>query len=417
MKLETLMSRPAPDGENHASPRGADPRSGPRDRLGVWCGWVMVGAAVLAVLIGWLAPLGFAPLLAVTGLLCLPAMRIEDADRPVLIVLFAALVWAAITMMWTPFHPKSWSNETTIQLALALPLAWSAICGARRADPALARRALAVLTWGVGVMGVLLISESFTDAAIYKWLHVAFYEPIRGDLAERNVGDATFVFAVLWPICMGAAPRLRDAWPLAPGVAGTLMAAHVFGADAPVIAAPLALAAALLVWRQPRLGPGVIAAGAIALFELMPMMVWGVRASGLYGRIEHLVPLSWEYRMGYWSRTIDWIGQRPFRGWGLDSSRMMGGGMALHPHNDALQIWLELGLPGALLASAFWGLVFLRMRRSSPSWAAGCAAGAVCVYLLYASVSFGVWQGWFVGLGGFIAVLATLLPRARQAAA
>ena len=36
----------------------------PRDRLSLWCGWVLIGAAGLIPLLGWLAPLGFALLLS-----------------------------------------------------------------------------------------------------------------------------------------------------------------------------------------------------------------------------------------------------------------------------------------------------------------------------------------------------------------
>jgi hypothetical protein len=108
-----------------------------RDRLGAWCGWVVVGAAALVPLIGWLSPLGFAPLLALMGLLCLPAMRMTDEDRPLLIVLLGALIWAAVSTIWSPSHPQRIGQTVIVQLALALPLFWSAVCGARRADPRL----------------------------------------------------------------------------------------------------------------------------------------------------------------------------------------------------------------------------------------------------------------------------------------
>ena len=50
------------------------------DRLGSWCGWVLVGAAALTPLMAWLGPLGFALLVSLMGLLCLPALRVGKED-------------------------------------------------------------------------------------------------------------------------------------------------------------------------------------------------------------------------------------------------------------------------------------------------------------------------------------------------
>ena len=70
-----------------------------RDVLGAWCGWVLTGAAALTPLLAWLGPLGFAPLVAVAGLLCLPALRIAEHERPLAIVLLMGLAWAALSSL------------------------------------------------------------------------------------------------------------------------------------------------------------------------------------------------------------------------------------------------------------------------------------------------------------------------------
>ena len=66
--------------------------------------------------------------------------------------------------------------------------------------------------------------------------------------------------------------------------------------------------------------------------------------------------ISAGHRLLIWSFTGDRIAERPLTGWGLDASRAIPGGrdpirpgeawMPLHPHNAALQLWLELGAPG-----------------------------------------------------------------------
>lgn len=381
-----------------------------RDRLGAWCGWVMVGASVLIPLVAWLSPLGFAPLLALMGLLCLPAVRMTDEDRPLAIVLLGALVWGAVTTTWTPFHPKPGGHNVIVELAFALPLFWSAVCGARRADPRLNELALRIMSWGLAAFGLILLVDTFTGARFYQTLHERFLAPIRIDLAQTNVAHSSFVLAVLWPaVLVGGLRRFWHLGLLAMAIAGTVLSAHAFGADAPVLAFPLAAVAMLVVWSWPQVGPRLIAASAAAVSFAMPGIIWLVRASGDYGVLERDVQASWAARMSYWSHTIDWIFAQPVRGWGLDASRAMGPGITLHPHNGALQVWLELGLVGAVAAAAFWGLSLLRLERDRPDLSMAAIAGSAVTFILFAWINYGQWQLWWVALGALIPVLAAML--------
>jgi len=218
------------------------------------------------------------------------------------------------------------------------------------------------------------------------------------------------VLAILWPaVLVGGFSRGWQAVLLPVAVAGTVVAAHVFKADAPVVALPLAGAAMLVVWLWPRVGPRLMAGGVAAAGFAMPLIVWAVRATGDYAQFERDVQLSWSARMVYWSHTIDWIGDRPVRGWGLEAGRAMGPGIQLHPHNGALQVWLDLGLVGAAAAAAFWGLSLVRLSREKPDLAMTGVAGSAVTYVLFAWVNYGMWQGWWLALGALIPVLAALL--------
>jgi len=148
----------------------------------------------------------------------------------------------------------------------------------------------------------------------------------------------------------------------------------------------------------------------------MPALVQGLRASGLYTQAETAAPLSWAQRMGYWRHAADWISDHPLRGWGLDASRMFSPGIQLHPHDAALQIWLELGLIGAVAATAFWAALFLRLSRPARDPAVAVAAGSAVAYLVFGAVSFGVWQEWWLGLGALTAAAATVALRGAEPA-
>jgi O-antigen ligase len=359
--------------------------------------------AVLAAPIGWLWPLGFSALMALTGLLCLPAVRISDRDRPAAMILFAGLIWAAVSTTWSPYHPSKPGNNTILKLAFELPLYWSAISAARRADPALRTRALHILAFGCALFGLVLLEETVTRGAAYKALHV-FYEPIRGDLAESNDGHSTQVLGLIWPLAALGAPSRLMPWLALVMAAGVGAAAMAFGYDAPVLGLVLAPVVFLAVWRWPTLGPRLLAVAAAVLFLAMPAVIWTVRHFTDYEALRASLPMTDAMRLGYWSHAIDWIKLRPIQGWGLEASRMFGPGIVLHPHNNPLQIWLELGAIGAVTAAAFWGVVLSRLARSWSNLTAAAAAACCSVYLLF-GVNFGVWQEWWLALGALVAIL------------
>jgi O-antigen ligase len=376
---------------------------------------VLVGMAGLAPILGWIWPLGFPGLIALAGLLCLPALRITDEDRPAALILFATLIWAAVSTTWSPYHPGKPVNSTILKLALQLPLYWSAVSAARRADPGLRALAVKVLAWGCAAFGVILLAETATRGALYETLHV-LYEPIRPDLAEANLGHSTFVLGLLWPVAAYGAPGRARPWLALAMAAGTGAAAFAFGSDAPVIGVVLAPVTAGLVMRWPRTAPKVLGAIAAVLFLTMPAIIWAVRRTGDYEAIQHAIPLSWSLRMGYWSHAIDWIRQAPLRGWGLDASRMFGPGIKLHPHNGELQIWMELGVVGAVAAAAFWWTTLSRLARPRPSLLIAAATASAMVYLLFGTLNFGLWQEWWLAVGGLVALMVQLNAAPRAAA-
>jgi len=385
--------------------------SGGRDRLGAWCGWVLVGVAAATPAFAWLAPKGFATLVALGGLLTLPAIRIRDEDRPSLIALFGALIWAAASTTWSPFTPKSFEQSTVLKLALELPLYWSLVCGARRATPALQVRAGQVLAWGFSAFAAILLAETLTGGQLYQTLRSVAYpsDPMRPDIAQAKLGHATFVMTALLPIAFVGAPRRLRLWLGLLMAGGAAAAAIAFGSDAPVIALVVAPLVGLAAWRWPRATPRVLAGTGAALFLLAPAVVWAVRRFADYTAIEAAIPVSYGERMGYWSHTIDFIGRHPVRGWGLDASRTFTPAIQLHPHDGPLQVWLELGVIGAIGAAAFWGVTLARMSRPvrEPAMAALCACSAV--YLLFGAINFGIWQDWWLALGVLVVAFGAVL--------
>jgi O-antigen ligase len=375
------------------------------DRLGVWCGWVLTGAAVLTPLLAWLGPLGFAPLIGLVGLLCLPAFRVREEDWPLAILLALGIAWAALSTFWSPFRPKHPQDSTAIKLAAEAVLYWAAWHGARRVDAAGRSRTLRILAWGLAAYGVVLVIEGLTGGALYQGLRNAVHDPIRPDLGRKNLAQGSFVLALLWPVAAAGGRRGgAPAWLALPMAAGTGLLAQLFLSDAPVLAVGLAVLVGVLVWVWPRSAPKALGIAAAASMLVTPLLVAAVWASGK-GR--HL-PVSWAERMGYWTYAVDRIHEHPWRGWGLDASRTFGPAIGLHPHDASLQLWLELGLLGAVIAALIWIFAFRRLAREARSLTTAATAGAMAVYLFFGAVSFGVWQEWWLALGALVAVIAAL---------
>ena len=112
--------------------------------------------------------------------------------------------------------------------------------------------------------------------------------------------------------------------------------------------------------------------------------------------------------MSYWTYATARIAEHPLLGWGLDASRTFGPAIGLHPHNNAMQVWLELGVAGASLTALAWAIAFRRLSRDRRSLMTAATAGSGAVYLFFGAVIVGVWQEGWLALGALVCVVGTL---------
>jgi O-antigen ligase len=153
--------------------------------------------------------------------------------------------------------------------------------------------------------------------------------------------------------------------------------------------------------------PGIFALGAAALVLLTPLIVMVAQAV----LASRTLPISWGQRVGYWMHAMERLSEHPWRGWGLEASRAFSPAIQLHPHNGALQAWLELGMIGAGVLALTWAFVFRRLAGDARDLVTCAAAGSAAVYLFFGMVSFGLWQEWWLALGALAAMMAALAKR------
>jgi len=178
----------------------------------------------------------------------------------------------------------------------------------------------------------------------------------------------------------------------------------------------------------PRLAPAVVGLVAVGLVMAAPAAVDMPPSLGITTRFP-AIPNSTLHRTMIWHFAATKAMERPLLGWGLDASRIVPGGgdtepvwerpgaslpprlvdeqrIPLHPHDFALQVWLELGAVGAVLVAALLAALVVAgagMRRGARR--AG-AMTAIVAAVVVATVSYGAWQAWWVASLWLTAALA-----------
>ena len=127
---------------------------------------------------------------------------------------------------------------------------------------------------------------------------------------------------------------------------------------------------------------------------------------------------SWSsatHRMFMWRFATDTIIEGPIAlGFGAGASRGFPGAsekvmwgielMPLHPHNGALQVWLELGIIGAVIFTLL-GFVIYRATKNSSGTEFGIYAAMMVAFIAPWMLSYGIWQSWWLALGWLVAAI------------
>lgn len=122
-------------------------------------------------------------------------------------------------------------------------------------------------------------------------------------------------------------------------------------------------------------------------------------------------PVSVRHRVGIWSFVGTKIVERPYLGWGLDSSRSIPGGgdvgpaglpenLPLHPHNWSMQITLEFGFVGLIGLLALFAVGLARLLKAMADPPLFLVSVTVVSIGVAGYFSFGLWQTWLWAAAG-----------------
>ena len=323
----------------------------------------------------------------------------------------ALFLWAGASLFWSPARPwlkaaslvSAIEHVSLLELGLLAVLATLAVRAALALEPTSARLPAAAWRWSILGLAVVLAVESAEGGRLYGALARLLQPDETADLVRIYTARGGYVLAVLmWPWLCALPGRAR--W-LAPAPLLAVTAVSWFLHEAAPLAGLAAGAAAFaLVFAAGARGVAVLG-GAQAIYWLGAP--WAVRLADRafdFDRLSGTIKASWSVRLGIWRFAADRVAEHPWRGWGMDAARAFGDAIPLHTHDGALQVWLELGLPGVVLVTALWLGLLRRVGATPDRLQRAAAAGAMSAYLAIGAVSFGVWQPWWLAVG----VLAAL---------
>jgi exopolysaccharide production protein ExoQ len=335
----------------------------------------------------------------------------------------AFLAWALVSILWS-------SSPATTALGLLEALVPAA----------------SALIIAVGLSGQMRHFRSRTAAlglafGLALACAVMLFDLATGMSLQRALGNRAQAFALNRAILTVLVVSTPVLWWLARDrllprsvylVFGGLLAVCVISSHSG--AAVLGSAGALLIYALARYAPrsavGALLIGAFLSLAAAPVIGETLFRSISKGAHERMTGASSEARVAIWRSFEVVVRERPLLGWGFgvssviaddprvrqidpDTRAMLNVG---HPHNAALQIWVELGAVGAALAFLVLAFLLRSIARHDADAAAprlALVAGASVVAL----VGHGAWQGWWIASLGLAAVLFRTASEAGEAPA
>ena len=407
-----------------ASAQAAPPFTFEAARAPRWYGVLTIVLFALLMPVGYLGDEGEA-LVATLGGLAALSFVLQRRPPPIGVLLLTALTgWAVASFAWSPLEPLQIHPRTYNQLqALTAPklvfqlIFYSAfVSGALKLASDQRARALQWLVWTLWGAVAVLTLDALVQGQIFGAISAMSGKPLTPDIAKRDAARGCYAVALLfWPAALFTWRRV----PLATSIAvGVLIAVSsiMLGVDAPAAAMGLSLLVFAALRVNARRGAWACAVGAVVYVLAAPLVFLRHGGGAPPDLPSDVGKLSWHVRLDIWRFASNLIAHRPVTGYGLDASRAFEPRIPMHPHDAALQLWLELGAPGAVLGALFFGWLFYkvaRVARQDPAWAAiSCATGTV--YLLIGAISFGVWQEWWLALGAAAIAACGMVLQARR---
>ncbi|WP_120496316.1 O-antigen ligase [Kiloniella sp. EL199] len=354
---------------------------------------------------------------------------IPSFTRTQIIIFLLFFGWVTISTLWT-INPLT-AFKLDLRL-IGLTIAGLVLVNAvTYLDKENKRQMTNAVLLGLVLASIFLSIEVFYQAPITKVFKGksldAWVDPSR---FNRGV---TFIGISLWILCAIFSKKLslffKLLFPIIP-----IALLYFAPSESSLVAVILGTVWYFLFFKLPKLGFRILPIIMIISVLAMPLATRYVEP--LYdAESSHSIPFSAKHRFFIWDFVSSQILENPVIGWGFDSARdypnrgvenyvhtepngniraLEGRIISLHPHNFALQVWLELGFIGAILVSVIIWIVFGYLKSRQLSERIEIQAMLVSTFII-ALLGYGIWQNrWFVMFFIFAAMIPLIQPRQDQ---
>ena len=363
--------------------------------------------------------------------LMLRRRSVPSLNLPVAIGFAALVLWSYLSTFWA-LAPTAGATSQLIPLFVAglCVIAWARERGADRTY-------LNDLLCGVAIAAAIyvfeLISWAWLTRAVrgFDWRDII--DDDSGGIAVMSylINGTVILSLFMWPAITGLLTygRWWNAFILFVVVVGLTI---VFGSESGLIAIALGWFAWWLVSVAGRKALMALASVFVVVVLVTPFVLTRVLTSEAINRIVVEVPAAPKsalVRLMVWKFTSERIVERPLAGWGFDSARRIPGGgekfvltdaegrtvtsdlnLPLHPHNQILQIWLELGAVGALVVAMTGAAIFVQIGKL-PLPARNGSAALITSVLVVNNLSYGAWQSWWIAVVILVAAAQASINR------
>lgn len=345
---------------------------------------------------------------------------------------FAALVlWSYVSTFWA-LAPTGSATTRLIPMFIAgfCLLAWA---GERGAD----KIYLNDILCGAAIAVVVYVFETISWAWLtrtvqgFEWRDIL--DEATGGIAVMSylINGTVILSLFMWPAVTGLLSygRRWSAFILFAVVAGATI---VRGSESGLIAIALGWFVWWLVSVAGHKAMTALATVFVVVVLVTPFVFARVLTTETINRIVIEVPDAQKsalVRLMIWKFTAERIVERPIAGWGFDAARRIPGGgetfvlknaagqavtsdlnLPLHPHNQILQIWLELGAIGALIVAMTGAAIIAQIAKLPPLARNGSIALTTSV-LVVNNLSYGAWQSWWIAVVILVAAAQASINR------
>jgi len=336
---------------------------------------------------------------------------------PPFLFLFLLLMWAGVSIFWavTPIP----ALKTFASLCITFIFSFLFLSLIQKATPEVMSRAYLILTISGLILGFLILAQVMADSFQVGLIKKYAGEPFMMKPTGSILGLLGFVgCAFLWinnHKILSILTYFLFILLIYLTLCQTALYALLIGSCIFVLSytAPFWTTRVALIFSYTFL----ILSPVLSVYVFTPPQLSQVPLAGqVLGRSFYHRVLAWEfYSMKFF--------EKPFLGWGVESARYLpsdqqlaeGFSNVIHPHNNAVQIYAELGLIGGILFALFFASLFRLVEQNVKDRLSIAVCNATIVFaFIEAEITHNVWRNYWLSLVTLVTGLIFLFLKVRE---